>query len=136
MSVARLDELPRLAPESPGDASWTPIRHLLGVEAFGVNAWHGDAAGDLVIEEHDEVGEQPEAGHEELYLVLAGRASFVVDGTEHDAPAGTLVAVAPSQRRVAHAAEAGTTVLAIGAARGAAFTPSAWEQKAVARAGI
>lgn len=129
MSVARLSDLPRI--EAAGDPAWTPIRHLLGLGAFGVNAWHGDAVGDLVIEEHDEEGL-----HEELYVVLAGRATFVVDGTEHDAPTGTLVAVAPSRTRVAHAAEAGTTVLAIGATPGEAFAPSDWEQRAVAGAGV
>ena len=132
MTVAALSSLPRIA--EPGDPVWTPVRHLLGIEAFGINAWHGDAEGDLVIEEHDEEGEQPSGGHEELYAVVAGRARFVIDGTEHDAPAGTLLAVAPSQRRVAHAAEAGTVVFAIGAARGEAFTPSDWERKAIAGA--
>lgn len=129
MSVARLGDLPRIG--EPGDLAWTPIRHLLEIGSFGVNAWHGDAEGDVVIEEHDEEG-----GHEELYVVLAGRARFVVDGAEHDAPAGTLLAVAPPQKRAAHAAEPGTTVLAIGAAPGEAFAPSDWERRAVAGAGL
>ena len=127
MSVVRLGEAPRIG----DDVTWTPVRHLLGVTAFGVNAWHGDAAGDVVIEEHDEEGL-----HEEVYAVVSGRARFVVDGTEHDAPAGTIIAVAPSRTRVAHAAEAGTTVLAIGATPGEAFTPSDWEQREIDRAGL
>jgi hypothetical protein len=132
MSVTRLQDLPRIE----GEPAWTPVRHLLGIASFGVNAWHGDAEGDLIIEEHDETGQQPEGGHEELYVVLTGRARFVVDGAEHDAPAGTLVFAGPEQRRVAHAAEAGTTILALGAAPGEAFAPSTWERKAVAEAGV
>jgi quercetin dioxygenase-like cupin family protein len=127
MSVARLQDLARI----DGEPTWTPVRHLLGIEAFGVNAWHGDRAGDLVIEEHDEEGL-----HQELYVVLAGRARFVVDGTEHDAPAGTFVAVEPAQTRTAHAAEDGTVVLALGATPGEAFSPSDWETKAIAEANL
>jgi hypothetical protein len=132
VAVARLADLPRIPAGGPEDPAWTPIRHPLGVRAFGVNAWHGAAEGDLVIEDHDEVPEPGcPAGHEELYVVIAGRARFTVDGDELDAPAGTLVAVPPNVRRAAHAAEAPTTILAVGAPRGEAFSPSAWERRAI-----
>src|SRR5215217_3695300 len=35
---------------------WLPLRHLLGVQAFGVNAYTAAAAGEDVIEEHTEEG--------------------------------------------------------------------------------
>jgi hypothetical protein len=111
--------------------AWKPLRHVLGLGAFGVNAWVGRAAGDDVIEDHDEMDE--DGGQEELYFVSAGRARFEIAGEEIDAPAGTLVAVRdPSLRRRAVAMEAGTLVLAVGAVPGAAFTPSKWETSRVA----
>ena len=136
--VARLDALPRLSPTEPGEAAWTPIRHALGLAAFGVNAWHGPRAGDVVVERHDEVpgGDCGCAGHEELYLVLSGRARFVVDGAEHDAPAGTLLALAPNLVREARAAEPDTTVLAVGAPRGEPYAVAPWEQRTLRRAGL
>ena len=44
------------------------------------------------VEQHDETGSGA-GGHEELYLVLSGHATFMVDGDEIDAPAGTLIFV-------------------------------------------
>jgi tetratricopeptide (TPR) repeat protein len=103
---------------------WSPIRKQLGVQAFGVNAWTSREAGSTVIHEHDEVP----SGHEELYLVAAGHATFTVAGEEVDAPNGTLVFVPdPATKRGVVAREAGTTVLALGARRGAAYRPRAWE---------
>lgn len=57
-----------------GATGWSPIRMRLDVQAFGVNAWTAHEADTPVIPEHDE---QP-SGHEELYLVVAGRATFTV----------------------------------------------------------
>ncbi|HVV59239.1 MAG TPA: hypothetical protein VHC45_12825 [Gaiellaceae bacterium] len=111
----------------PEHGGWVPVRAELGFRPAGINVWVGHEAGSEVIEEHDE------GSHEELYLVLAGRAAFSLDGKEVDAPAGTLVAVAPPVLRKAVAAEPGTTVLAIGAAPGEPFTPSAWETDALAK---
>jgi tetratricopeptide (TPR) repeat protein len=121
--VARLDELDRI----PGEVETTPIRLPLGIRAFGVNAYGAQMTGAPVIEEHDELG--PGAGHhEELYVVLRGRARFTLDGEEADAPAGTLVFVRdPAVRRGAVAREPGTTVLVVGGAPGEAFEPSPWE---------
>ena len=103
---------------------WLPLRHLLGVRAFGVNAYVGPAAGDDVIEQHTEEG----LGHEELYVVIAGRARFTLDDETLDAPAGTLVFLPdPATRRYAVAEEAGTTVLAVGGKPGEGYEVSAWE---------
>lgn len=127
--VSRIDEI---GPLRDGIVLWHPLRRELGVTAFGVNAFSAEAAGERVIEEHDELGGG--AGrHEELYLVLSGRAAFTVDGEEIDAPAGTLVLVPdPESRRGALAAEAGTVVLVVGSPRDEAYTPSPWEASAQA----
>ncbi len=102
---------------------WTPLRRALGIDAFGINAYSAAAAGDHVVEEHTEES----LGHQEAYVVMAGHATFTLDGVELDAPNGTLVFIRdPAVRRHAVAVEAGTTVLAIGGVPGA-HTPSAWE---------
>src|SRR5690242_7756972 len=51
----------------------------------------------------------------------------MLDGEEHDAPAGTLVHCPPDTLRGAVAAEPGTTVRGIGAKPGEVFKPSGWE---------
>lgn len=120
---ARLDELDRVPLEG---AWWRPVRRRLGVTAFGVNAYTADATGDPLIEEHDE--RSPGAGgQQELYVVVAGRARFELDGEAVDAPAGTLIAVEPGTLRSATAAEAQTTVLVLGGPPGAALPPSPFE---------
>jgi tetratricopeptide (TPR) repeat protein len=106
---------------------WSPIRRHLDVQAFGINAWTAHEPGAGIIPEHDE---QP-SGHEELYLVVAGRASFTVGGEEVDAPAGTIVFVRnPKATRSAAALDPGTTVLAVGGRPGEAYRPRAWETNA------
>ena len=121
--TAQLDRLDR----HEGEFDTIPIRIPLGIAAFGVNAYGSREAGGAVIEEHDELGAG--AGrHEELYLVLAGHARFVVSGEEVDAPQGTLVFVRdPAARRAATAVEPDTTVLVVGSTVGKAFQPSPWE---------
>ena len=52
-------------------------------------------------------------GHEEVYVVLAGRATFTLDDETLDAPAGTIVFIRDVDvRRHARAEEPGTSVLA------------------------
>jgi tetratricopeptide (TPR) repeat protein len=106
---------------------WRPVRAALGVEAFGVNAYTVREPGGELIEEHDETGGG--AGrHQELYVVLAGHATFTIDGEVVEAPAGTLVFCdEPSERRSAVGRDEGTTVLAIGGTPGAPYTVSPWE---------
>ena len=128
--VKRLEELH--GHPDPSGRLWFPIRNELEIGAFGINAWRAAEAGGQLIDEHDEV-EGGAGGHEELYIVLDGHATFVVAAEEQDAPAGTLVFVRdPAARRAATATEAGTTVLVVGAKVGEAFAPSVWEPSAAA----
>ena len=71
----------------PGTLRWTPVRRHFDMRAFGVNAYTAAEAGQEVVEEHTEEA----LGHEELYVVVAGSATFTLDGEELDAPQGTLV---------------------------------------------
>jgi hypothetical protein len=106
-----------------GTLVWKPVRKTLGVTAFGINAYTAADAGDEVVEDHTE----RQLGHEEIYLVLAGHATFTVNGEEVDAPAGTLVYLDDvTERRHAVAKESNTTVLAIGGVPGT-HEISAWE---------
>jgi tetratricopeptide (TPR) repeat protein len=119
-SVLNLDEL---EPVWVAGVHWKPLRRTLGIDAFGINAYTAAAAGEHVVEEHTEEN----LGHQEVYVVIAGRATFTLDGTELDAPSGTVVFLRdPSVRRSAVAVETGTTVLAIGGVPGV-HAPSAWE---------
>ena len=105
---------------------WSPIRKRFGVESFGVNAWTA-GEGDQLLPVHDEVP----SGHEELYVVLSGRAAFTVDGDELEADAGTVVFVRdPAAKRGAVSREPGTTVLAVGGLPGEAYRPRSWELQA------
>ena len=122
--VTSLDSIEALP--GPGSLSWLPVRHELGIGAFGTNAYVARAAGDDVVEPHKEVA----SGHEELYFVARGAATFTLDGEEVPAPAGTYVFVPdPEVHRRAVADEAGTTVLSFGAPRGEVYTVSGWEAR-------
>jgi tetratricopeptide (TPR) repeat protein len=120
--IARIDDLERYPISGQDGLTWRPVRRYFDIRAFGINAYTAEEAGQRVVEEHREEG-----GHEELYVVIGGRATFTVDGEEHDAPAGTLVHCPPGTPRGAVAAEPGTTVLGIGAKPGEVFQPSGWE---------
>jgi mannose-6-phosphate isomerase-like protein (cupin superfamily) len=119
--TAHVDELD-LMPVNSGEFMWRPVRRRFGITAFGTNAYSAEKAGQRVIEEHTE-----RDGHEEMYVVIRGRATFTLDNDELDAGAGTLVFVRPGTRRGAIAAEDATFVLAVGAKPGVIFEPSLWE---------
>ena len=121
--TVRLDEIEPI-PVVAETLLWRPVRRTLDIGAFGINAYVAPNVGDDVVEEHTEES----LGHEEVYLVLAGRATFTLDDETLDAPAGTVIFVRdPKVERHARAAEPGTTVLAVGGPRGGAYEPSPWE---------
>ena len=118
-----LDEIDPIAVVD-GKLLWRPVRRTLDVGAFGINAYVAPNIGDDVVEEHTERS----LGHEEVYVVLAGRATFTLGDETLDAPAGTIVFIRdPEVRRHARAEEPGTSVLAVGGPRDAAYEPSPWE---------
>jgi tetratricopeptide (TPR) repeat protein len=122
VSVVHVDELDAI--EMPDGFVWRPIRRHFDIRAFGVNAYSAREVGGPVVEEHTE----SQLEHEEIYLVLRGRARFTVDGNEHELGAGQLVFVRdPQLRRGAVALEEDTIVLALGGKPGVPYTVSAWE---------
>src|SRR3954453_14958937 len=107
---------------------WRPVRQALGTRIVGMGGFTADRAGQVVVEGHTE--SEDGMGHEEVYVVLCGRATFTLDGTEVDAPAGTFVAVIdPGVHRRAVAAEPGTAVLALGGAPVFAPSDSEWIER-------
>jgi mannose-6-phosphate isomerase-like protein (cupin superfamily) len=118
--IVRVDDLEDIAYRQ--DTHMRPVRHHFGITAFGSNAWTAAEVGDRLMPEHDE-----DAGNEELYVVLRGRARFEIDGESVDAPAGTLVFCRPEGHRTAFAEEPGTTVLAVGSTVGKPYEAGGWE---------
>lgn len=111
--------------EIEGRCPFRPVRHHFGITSFGASAWTAHAAGDRLINEHEE--SEPESG-EELYFVVSGHADFELDGQPYEAPAGTFVHVRPGVKRTAFGREPGTTLLAVGGGpAGEPYAPSGWE---------
>ena len=122
MNVAHIDELDRI--EMPDGFVWRPVRRRFGIRAFGTNAYTSTEAGSQIIEEHTE----KQLEHEEIYLVLRGRARFTIDGDDHELGPGEMVFVRdPLLKRGAVALDEDTAVLAIGGKPGEAYEVSAWE---------
>ena len=111
----RLDDIEPISVVD-GTLLWRPVRRTLDIGAFGINAYVAPRRATTSIEEHTERS----LGHEEVYVVFAGRATFTLDDDTLDAPAGTVVFVRERDvKRHARAEEPETTVLAIGGPRGA-----------------
>jgi mannose-6-phosphate isomerase-like protein (cupin superfamily) len=119
MNATTISELTR-------ENGWAPLRAHLGARAFGINAYTKNADEQIVGEHKEEA-----SGHEELYLVVAGRATFTVEGEERDAPVGTAVLVSSGTTRSATALEDGTTIVVVGGRPDAVFQPRAWETNAI-----
>jgi hypothetical protein len=122
VKVLHVDEIATARPEG---VDWLPLRAELGISAFGASVYLADA-GETVVPRHAEAGAG--AGvHEELYVVIRGRASFIVEGESFDAPVGTCVLALPGEAREARAEEPGTTVLVVGAPAGEVYRIAPWE---------
>ena len=110
-SVVHLDGVEGI-PWRGTELVWRPVRTALGTRIVGISAYTAERVGQDVVEDHIE--SRDGRGHDEVYVVLRGRATFSLDGEVVDAPAGTFVSVKPDVRRHAVAAEPDTAVLALG----------------------
>lgn len=124
--VLRLDDLERVAYREAG-ATLRPLRLRLGFTAFGANVWSAEEPGEKLVPPHEEA-----SGHEELYVVVRGRATFTIGEETVDAPEGSLLHVRADTFRTADAAEPGTMVLAVGGKEGEAFHGGGWENAHIA----
>jgi quercetin dioxygenase-like cupin family protein len=119
--VLKLAELPEVANDS---GRWQPLNERLGIKAFGVNAVVRDPGDGLDIE-HDESDD----GHQEVYVVVSGRAAFRLgsSGEEIEVGPGDVVAVPdPAETRDYRALEPGTRIVCFGAAPGAEHPYGEW----------
>lgn len=122
MTWATVDELDSIT--LPDGFVWHPIRRRFGIRAFGVNAYTAGEPGGRIIEEHTERA----LGHQEIYLVLRGKARFTIDGTDHELGPGQMVFLRdPELHRGAVALDADTVVIALGGKPGAPHVVSPWE---------
>jgi mannose-6-phosphate isomerase-like protein (cupin superfamily) len=108
--AVRIDDLEAI-PWPGAETTWRPLRAAIGARIVGMGAYTAARAGQDVVEPHRDADAM---GHEEVYVVVRGRATFTLDGSELDAPAGTVVRVDPDVHRHAVAAEDGTAVIALG----------------------
>jgi mannose-6-phosphate isomerase-like protein (cupin superfamily) len=96
-------------PNGPEGEFFEPLRRELGAESLGVNRLELQPRQRLRVHRHEH--------QEELYLVLSGTLTLIVEEVENEIPAGTLARVGPSTRRqVANRGEAPVVFLAFGAA--------------------
>jgi hypothetical protein len=124
-AVRRLEDVPPIDTGDPAEPIWHPLQHYFRVTAFGANVYVARADDSELLSTHDEAG----SNQEELYLVVAGDATFTLDGERIDAPAVSVVAIPdPAVVRAATAKTAGTTVVAIGAEAQKEFR-SSWQPK-------
>jgi mannose-6-phosphate isomerase-like protein (cupin superfamily) len=123
--IARLSELP--VTEIPA-GRWQPLNERLGIRNFGVSAVLLDPGEDADIE-HDE----REANHQEVYVVVTGRAVFRLGDREVEAAPGDVVAVPdPAETRDYRALEPGTRIVCFGAGPGAEHPYGEWIRRAAA----
>src|ERR1700751_2474432 len=97
---AHLDEL-----ASTQYPHWIPIRHGLGIETFGMNAYRRNT-GEAVVPEHDE----SESGVPEPFSVATAAAKFSIGGEEVDAPTGTCVWITDADAKRGATANADNTL--------------------------
>jgi quercetin dioxygenase-like cupin family protein len=113
-TIVHRDELERTG-------SWLLVRRSLGVQSFGANLV--EIAPGASIPEHDETGRD----QEEVFFVLDGRPHVVIDGEEHEAPAGTFVRIDPAPRRtVVNRADVPASVLIVSAPTTSGYAPMEW----------
>ena len=114
-TIVHLDELERPFPK------WALARKSLGLSSFGMNVT--ELPPGVSIPEHDEV----ESDQEEVFIVLSGDATLVIDGEDHPATVGTFVRLDPEPKRtVVNKSDADVTVLIVSAPRTSGYHPPEW----------
>jgi hypothetical protein len=123
----RLEEIEGV-PWRGSELVWRPVRSALGTRIIGIAAYTAERAGQPLVEEHCE--DEDGRGHEEIYVVLSGKATFTLDGERLDAVAGTFVLVSPQVRRSAIATEPDSAILALGGPSTFLPAESEWIERA------
>jgi uncharacterized cupin superfamily protein len=101
--------------------NWQLVRRSLGLHAFGINLVQ--IAGGEQIPEHDEL----DRDQEEVFYVLAGSPTLVIDGEDTAAPAGTFARLDPEHKRtMRNDGEQTAEVLIVSAPRTSGYEPMGW----------
>jgi len=96
-------------------------RRTLGLEAFGINLVDIPPGGQ--IHEHDEI----EREQEEVFCVLSGTSTLVLEREYHPARAGCVARLDPEHRRtVRNDGDAPASVLIASAPRSGGYQPMEW----------
>ena len=120
--MGRKLHLPDVPEKATVAGRWQALNNLLGVTNFGVNAVAMEPGEDVDIE-HDEL----DGRHQEVYVVISGRAAFRLGSEELEAGPGDIVAVPdPGETRNYWALEPGTRIVCFGAGPGAEHPYGAW----------
>lgn len=107
--------------ECETSGNWRLVRRTLGLQAFGVNLV--DIPPGEQIPEHDEI----ERDQEEVFFILEGTATLVVDGKDHTAPAGSFARLDPEHTRtVRNDGDEPASVLIASAPRSSGYEPMEW----------
>lgn len=113
-SVVHRDELERTG-------NWLLIRRSLDCKSFGANLVEippGES-----IPEHDET----ERDQEELFAIVSGSGTLVIDGEDHPAPAGTFARIDPAHKRtVRNDGADACSVLIVSAPSTSGYSPMSW----------
>ena len=100
---------------------WVLVRRSLGVSSFGINAVElppGES-----IPEHDETGRD----HEEVFLVLQGAPTLVVEGVDYPLREGSFARLDPApQRTVRNDGDSVARVLIVSAPVSSGYEPLGW----------
>ena len=100
---------------------WSLARRSLGIASFGMNVV--DLQPGEQIPEHDEL----ERDHEEVFVVLSGSPTMVIEGDGHRASTGTFVRVDPELRRtVVNRSDQPASILVVSAPRSSGYEPMDW----------
>ncbi|MEA2140348.1 MAG: hypothetical protein QOC91_447 [Solirubrobacteraceae bacterium] len=101
--------------------SWQLVRRTLDLQAFGMNIV--DIGPGEQIPEHDEL----DRDQEEVFFVLAGDPTLVIDGEDHAAPPGTFARLDPEHKRTMRNDAPDTAeVLIVSAPRSSGYEPMEW----------
>jgi mannose-6-phosphate isomerase-like protein (cupin superfamily) len=128
-AMARLVNLAQEPVTRIPSGRWQPLNDRLGIRNFGVSAvvMDPDEGTDM---EHDEA----DCEHQEVYVVVQGRAVFTAGGEELEAGPGDVVAVDdPAETRDYRALEPGTRIVCFGAGPGAEHPYGDWIREEAAR---
>jgi len=100
---------------------WVLVRRSLGLGSFGMNMV--ELPRGETIPEHHEL----DRGHEEVFFVVQGSPTMVVDGEDHPLRPGSFVRLDPEpMRTVRNDVDETARVLIVSAPTGSGYEPMEW----------